>query len=277
MLLGSIGATATFEAGTATIATNHPAAGGLTGTFTVATGSYTWNLAGDILPNGATTVATFVHEIPPTAASLADVDAMVAGTKTTIRQPTPCRSWISPTLPPATTRWTTRFPGVRPASGSGRHRQTQRGRGGKYSFAVASDDGARLRIDLDKNGITAADNVIVNDVAQGHTPKYADVTFAAAGTYDFEVTSFNSGGGGDLEFSVSTQANGGDTSAISSGSWDSWARRPAWPQPACQCQRRGRFELLARRQAFKGGHAVRNEMERLTFCRKDRLLRAAID
>jgi hypothetical protein len=39
----------------------------------------------------------------------------------------------------------------------------------------------------------------------------------------------------------------------------------------------GRFELLARRQAFKGGHAVRNEMERLTFCREDRLLRAAID
>src|SRR5262249_5086940 len=38
----------------------------------------------------------------------------------------------------------------------------------------------------------------------------------------------------------------------------------------------GRFELLARRQAFKGGHAVRYEMERLTFCREDRLLRAAI-
>src|SRR5262249_62041902 len=39
----------------------------------------------------------------------------------------------------------------------------------------------------------------------------------------------------------------------------------------------GQFELLARRQAFKGGHAIRNEMERLTFCREDRLFRAAID
>src|SRR5437763_15382535 len=39
----------------------------------------------------------------------------------------------------------------------------------------------------------------------------------------------------------------------------------------------GWFELLARRQAFKGGHASRNEMKRLTFCREDRLLRAAID
>jgi hypothetical protein len=34
--------------------------------------------------------------------------------------------------------------------------------------------------------------------------------------------------------------------------------------------------LLARRQTFKRRHAVRNEMERLTFCREDRLLRAAI-
>ena len=37
------------------------------------------------------------------------------------------------------------------------------------------------------------------------------------------------------------------------------------------------FELSALRQAFKGGHAVRNEMERLTFRREDRHLRAAID
>jgi hypothetical protein len=35
--------------------------------------------------------------------------------------------------------------------------------------------------------------------------------------------------------------------------------------------------LATRRQAFKGGHAVRNEMERLTFRREDRLLRTAID
>ena len=35
--------------------------------------------------------------------------------------------------------------------------------------------------------------------------------------------------------------------------------------------------LARRRQAFKGWHAVSNEMERLTFRREDRLLRAAID
>ena len=35
--------------------------------------------------------------------------------------------------------------------------------------------------------------------------------------------------------------------------------------------------LARRRQAFKGWHAVCNEMERLTFRCEDRLLRAAID
>ena len=35
--------------------------------------------------------------------------------------------------------------------------------------------------------------------------------------------------------------------------------------------------LATRRQALKGWHAIRNEMERLTFRREDRLLRAAID
>jgi hypothetical protein len=34
---------------------------------------------------------------------------------------------------------------------------------------------------------------------------------------------------------------------------------------------------LARRQTFKSGHVVRNVMERLTFRREDRHLRAAID
>ena len=35
--------------------------------------------------------------------------------------------------------------------------------------------------------------------------------------------------------------------------------------------------LATRRQAFKGGHAVSNEMERLIFRREDRRLRAAKD
>ncbi|MCW5557218.1 MAG: hypothetical protein KIT22_05215, partial [Verrucomicrobiae bacterium] len=200
------------------------AAGGLTGTFNViaeGTGPHTWNLLGDTLPTGATTVATFQQEIPPAAATLADVDAMVAGTKPSNQE-------------------TASVPEVDFADGSvgdyfsdypipggftapfglvikGKLNVSE---AGTYSFAVASDDGARLRIDVDRNGISASDDVIVNDVAQAHTPRYGDATFPAAGLYDFEVTMFNSSGSGSVEFSVSTQENGGDTSEILSGTWE---------------------------------------------------------
>jgi hypothetical protein len=53
-----------------------------------------------------------------------------------------------------------------------------------------------------------------------HTAYYGDVTFTNAGAFDFEVASFNSGGAGDVEFSVSTQSGGNDRSAITSGSWE---------------------------------------------------------
>src|SRR5262249_9134178 len=47
--------------------------------------------------------------------------------------------------------------------------------------------------------------------------------------------------------------------------------------PAANRTNRRRSMLCPRRQAFEGAYAVRNEMERLTFRREDRHLRAAID
>ncbi len=224
MLTGSIGSTASFVAGPGTIANDHPAAGGLTGTFNVIAedaGPHTWNLLGDTLPTGSITVATFQQEVPPTAATLADVDAMVAGTKPSNQETAAVAEvdfadgsfgeyFVDHPIPGGfTAPFGLVIKGKLNVSAAG-----------TYSFAVASDDGARLRIDVDQNGLSASDDVIVNDVAQGHTPRYGDATFAAAGLYDFEVTMFNSGGAGDVEFSVSTQDNGGDTSEILSGSWE---------------------------------------------------------
>src|SRR5439155_10791410 len=91
---------------------------------------------------------------------------------------------------------------------------------GTYSFAIGVDDGGRLRIDKNQNGIGPEDNVIVQDAIAAHAPYYGDVTFTSAGTYDFEVASFNAGGAGDIEFSVSLQSGGNDRTAISSGSWE---------------------------------------------------------
>lgn len=222
MLTSSIGATAQFETGDGQIvATNHPVAAGVPATFPVVTGSFNWNLIGDILPGGATTVATFIRKTPPTVASLADVDAMAAGTK-----PAAKASDTSTTLDyydNSAGDWPVDNP--LPGGVTGLWGLVAKGKlnvkaAGTYSFALGMDDGARLRIDKNKNGLGPEDNVIVEDAAGGHRARYGDVSFPAAGLYDFEVTAFNSGGAGDIEMSVSLQAGGGDTSAITSGNWE---------------------------------------------------------
>lgn len=221
MLVSTIGTPTSFEAGNATIvATGHPAAGGLTGSFPVASGTRNWQLLGERLPNGAIVVAEFVQSIPPTAASLADVDAMAAGTKQSDRSTgsvteldfsdNSAGDWQADNAIPGGAT------GVWGLVARGKINVTTSGR---YSFALGMDDGARLRIDKDKNGFSAADNVINEDAAGGHRARYGDAQLDA-GVYDFEVAVFNSGGAGSIEMSVSTRVGGGDTSAINSGTWE---------------------------------------------------------
>src|SRR5262245_32552358 len=67
LLVSTIGTTAMFESTNTTIvATNHPAAGGLTGSFIAVSNTHNWQLIGDLLPQGAITVATFVQPGDPT-------------------------------------------------------------------------------------------------------------------------------------------------------------------------------------------------------------------
>lgn len=222
MLTSSIGTTATFLPGNGTItAPTHPVAAGVPATFPVADLAYTWNLMGDILPGGATTVATMIRRIPPTVASLADVDAMAAGTKPALKTSDTVTELDFSDGSPGDWFWDYPVPG----GATGLWGLVARGKlnvkaAGRYSFALGMDDGARLRVDVNKNGFGPEDNVIVEDAAGGHRARYGDVTFATAGLYDFEVTVFNSGGAGSIEMSVSTQAGGGDTSPINSGTWE---------------------------------------------------------
>lgn len=222
MLTSSIGATAQFEAGQGKIEVpTHAVAAGIPTNFTIATGSFNWNLLGDILPGGSTTVATMIRTIPPTVASLAEVEALVAGTKASTKA-----SETGTTLDYADGSvgdWTVDSPV--PGGATGLWGLVAKGKlnvkaPGKYSFALGMDDGARLRIDKNRNGFGTEDNVIVEDAGGAHRARYGDVDFTAAGLYDFEVVAFNSGGGGSLEMSVSVQPGGNDTSAINSGYWE---------------------------------------------------------
>lgn len=204
MLVSTIGVTASFEAGPGTIVTpGHPAAGGLTGSVSIATGQQSWQLIGDLLPNGAVTVANFTRLVPPTAASFADVEAMAAGTK-------PSSSTVSQDN---VLDYSDASPGAQfydlpiPGGAANIYGLVSRGRisvstAGSYTFAVGYDDGARFRIDRDNNGFTDADNVASGT---GVGTAYGDVSLAA-GSYDFELISFNSGGPGHAEVSISSVA-----------------------------------------------------------------------
>ena len=176
---------------------------------------------GDILPGGAITVANFVRRIPPTVASLADVEAMAAGTKQAAKSSDTVRELDFSDGSPGD--WFVDNP--IPGGAVGLWGLVAKGKlnvkaAGRYSFALGMDDGARLRIDANRNGLGPEDNVIVEDATGGHRVRYGDATFATAGLYDFEVLVFNSGGAGGIEMSVSTQAGGGDTSPIFSGTWE---------------------------------------------------------
>lgn len=222
MLTSSIGTTATFQAGEGRItAPTHPVAAGVPTNFPVVDRSYTWNLMGDILPGGAITVATMIRRIPPTVASLADVEAMAAGTKQSTKTSATVTEldfsdgsagdwWMDNPLPGGAT-------GLWGLVAKGRLNVRTAGR---YSFALGMDDGARLRVDANRNGLGPEDNVIVEDAAGAHRARYGDVTFNAPGLYDFEVVAFNSGGAGSLEMSVSLQPGGTDNTPINSGSWE---------------------------------------------------------
>lgn len=211
VLTASIGSTVTFEAGKGKIeAPSHPAAGGLTGEFDVATGSFAWELMGDQLPANATVLASFARLVPPTVASLEDVDAMAAGTK----QSTSSSGEL--TLFDINDASEGFSPGGEPPAGGASGIWGMRATGklnvlqaGTYTLATASDDGARVRVDVNKNGFDAGDTIVESPGPQGNTAAFGNVTFPSTGLYDVEVIGYNSGAGGNIEFWVALEAGGG--------------------------------------------------------------------
>jgi hypothetical protein len=223
LVVSSIGTATAFEAGDATIVTpSHPAAGGKTGSFPVATGTFTWQLLGDQLPTGATVLATLTRRTAPSVTGLSSVDALIAGTNTSEKAN---RLVASLDFADASVgNWTDDNP--LPGSVTGNWGLLVKGKlnvtaPGTYSFAMGTDDGGRLQIDMDKNGFGTNDTIITSPGPQAHTVAYGDATFAAAGTYDFQVVSYNSGGGGDLEVSVAKTAGAGKNNLVDTpGDWD---------------------------------------------------------
>lgn len=223
----SIGDSAqTFQpTNTVIVTASHPAAGGLTGGFDVVTSAQQFDTVGTRLPAEATVIAGFKRRVTFTLDTLAKVDQLVAGTlestKSTgnlefadIAEDTGSSGdWFQDLMPPGIEGNTP--PGYA-LVGKGKITVSQ---AGTYTFALGVDDGGRLRIDLNRNGIGAEDDQIVLDGTSAFRRAYKDVTFAASGSYDFEWVAFDQGGSSGAEVSVAIQA-GSTPEPVEAGYWE---------------------------------------------------------
>lgn len=221
MLVGSIGSGTTFTPGKVTVGASHSGAGGLKGSFDGFSGPQRFEVTGSFLPEGAIKLATVTRIVPPAVSNLGDVDAMMAGTKGhqmasgTVTEldfaDGSAGSWFSDNPVPGgyAGNWGIHTMGKLRVAAAG-----------TYRFALGSDDGARLAIDLDKNGLTAADTLLTDPGPHAHQVVYVNATFPTAGTYDFSVVGYNSGGGGSLEVSVALMQGDVPDDALDSGLWE---------------------------------------------------------
>ena len=226
MLVSSIGTTLTTELGPVAIkASDHAAAGGRSDEHEFVSGSHTFDLPGAILPTDATVVASFSRKIPYQINSLERLDAMISGQLKSIQSEFMADfADIALEASPAGIiefAYESYLPeevsgsfGVR---GTGKIKVKE---SGTYSLALGVDDGGRLRIDLDSNVFSDDDNVIAEDASGSFRYKTADVSFAKAGTYDFEWVSFNSGGAFGSELALAFEKGGNAPKTVDSLEWD---------------------------------------------------------
>ncbi len=201
-LVTTIGPTETRNLGDITVADpDHPAAAGKTGEISFFTGEVILDFPGTGVPDGSSTVATYpIVDVPPIT-SLADIDPMVAGAVETVVD--------EGTIPVADmdSGNSGNFSGNGgdnevPGNPVGSFATVATGtfnvkEAGTFGIACWVAGGARLRIDLDGNGIDDGDTVITQDtpefldvVVEG-TSNYADVAFPAVGEYAFEWVAYS--------------------------------------------------------------------------------------
>ena len=226
MLVSSIGTTLTTELGPVAIkASEHAAAGGRSDEHEFVSGSHTFELPGAILPTDATVVAAFNRKIPYQVNSLKRLDAMISGELKSIQSEftADIADIALDTSPAGVIEFAYESYLPEEVSGSFGVRGTGKIKvkeSGTYSLALGVDDGGRLRIDLDSNGFSDDDNVIVEDASGAFRYKTADVSFAKAGTYDFEWASFNSDGAFGSELALAFEKGGNAPGTVDSLEWD---------------------------------------------------------
>ena len=227
LLVSSIGTAVSMELPDVAITTpDHPAAGGQTGTAAFVNGPNTFQGLGSELPQNSTVVAAYVQTVTASVRDLDEADALFDGStpNTGVQEASTNAADIvlesDPDSQIAFFDWDFGIPGD--PTGGFAVRSTgsiEVESAGTYSLALGSNDGGRLRIDLDGNGLDSDDNVILQDrrgAWQYSGP--VDVEFTA-GTFDFEWVAFNDQGNFGSEILVALDT-GGNAPPVSDSDWD---------------------------------------------------------
>lgn len=224
-LISTIGTTAAIYPGVVQMTTpGHAASCGRTATFEPVSSEQTFDLIGVSIPAGppaATVIANYNLVLAETVTTLARVDMMIGGTLSNAQ--------TTASIPNADMaqgevgRWTGQPGQDNAVPGAPDNTATfgTRGTGklnvktaGTYTFALSLDDGARLRIDRNRNGFDAGDNVFNEEDGTGLRVLTADVAFPQTGEYDFEWVTLCTGANYGQEISVANLVGGGTPDGI---------------------------------------------------------------
>lgn len=225
LLVSSIGQTITSDIGAVTVHdTGHPTAGGLIGDKTFINDSNQFDLAGEIFPGDATVVASFTRTTAASVDSIEEAQQVITGEIRNRKS--------TGTIPEAdiVASGNAASGGVfsgdfaAPGDPTGGFVTVATGKirissADTISVALGADDGGYVRIDLDGNGITDADQVLTLDGTGAFRYATADVDFTA-GTFDFEWAAYNSGGAFGSEFLTAFSAGGGTPTTIDDFEWE---------------------------------------------------------
>ena len=224
MLISSIGTTVTAELGQVSVPeTGHPIAKGIRSSAEFVANAQSFDLIGDIIPGGATVVASFSQVTPASVDDLEEAQRVIDGDIPSNRSTGQIsEADLVSSSNPASGVFGGDFaaPGdpkgalVTVATG-----KVKVSKAGIVSVGMGADDGGYLRIDLDGNGISASDQVVALDGTGAFRYGTADVDFPA-GTFDFEWLAYNAGGAFGSELITSFTAGGGTPSAVDDWEWE---------------------------------------------------------
>lgn len=229
--VSSIGAAVTVDPSQVNIVAEnegHPAASGKQGTIPWTTSPVALQGIGDNFPSTATIIATYDVVTPANVENLSRADGMFNGSiPSTMAM---ANIEVADLVAGESGNWTMADSQLydNPVPGAATGGFAILGTGtinvttpDTFTFVLSGDDGGRLRIDLNQDGVfDNSDNIIVDDAQHALQDNFGDATFPSAGAFGFEWVGFNSGGNFGSEVSVAINPGGNTPGPVDFASFE---------------------------------------------------------